>query len=72
MNRQMLMAHLAQADRQLAELAVRIEQQKAVIARLDTGGQNTAHAAFLLQQALGLQELHQAHRDRLKRELSKV
>ena len=72
MNRQMLIDHLVQADRQLAELAVRIQQQKAVIARLERSGQNTEHAVFLLQQALGLQELHQAHRDRLKRELSKV
>jgi hypothetical protein len=72
MNRQMLKDHLGQADRQLAELAVRIEQQKTHIARLEAGGQDTAHASFLLQQARGLQRLHQTHRDWLKRELAKV
>ena len=72
MNQQMLKDHLGQADRQLAELAVRIEQQKAHITRLEAGHQDSAHAAFLLQQARGLHGLHQTHRDWLKRELAKA
>ena len=68
----MLNEQLVQAERQLAEVAVRIEKQKVLISRLEEGGLDTAHAAFLLQQSLGLQKLHEAYRDRLKRELAKV
>ena len=72
MDRQMLKDQLVQAERKLTEVAVRIEKQKALISRLEAGGHDSAHAAFLLQQSLGLQEMHEAHRDRLKRELTKV
>lgn len=69
MNRQMLQDHLAQAERQLAEVAARIEGQKAFIRSLERRGQDTAHAAFLLQQSLGFKALNETHRDRLQREL---
>ena len=49
-----LQDHLAQAQRELAEVAARIERQKALIRKLERGGQDTAHAVFLLQQSLGL------------------
>ncbi len=54
MKRQVLQDHLAQAERELAEVAARIERQKALIRKLERGGQDTAHAAFLLHQSLGL------------------
>jgi hypothetical protein len=72
MDRQMLKDHLAQIERQLAEVALRIEKQKALISRLEAAGHDTAQATFLLQQALGLHALHQTHRDRLKRSLAEV
>src|SRR5918996_3566822 len=67
----MLLDHLAEAERQLAELAARVERQWALVQGLEAVGQETAHAAFLLQQAIGLKALHEALRDWLKRELTK-
>ena len=67
-----LQDHLAQAQRELAEVAARIERQKALIRKLERGGQDTAHAAFLLQQSLGLKALNEAHRARLQRELESL
>ncbi len=70
-NRNMRLDHIAEAERQLAELAARVERQRALVQGLEACGQETAHAAFLLQQAIGLKALHEAHRDWLKRELTK-
>ena len=69
MNRQTLKNHLAEVERQLAELAVRIEKQRALLRRLEASRRDTAAATFLLEQALGLQKLHESHRERLTREL---
>ena len=69
-NQQILESHLAEAEHQLAELAARVERQKGLVQRLEAGGQYTAHATFLLQQAIGLKALHEAHRDWVKRELT--
>ena len=72
MKRQVLQDHLAQAESELAEVTARIERQKALIRKLERGGQDTAHAAFLLHQSLGLKALNEAHRARLQRELGSV
>ena len=56
----------------MAEVAARIERHKALIRKLERGGQDTAHAAFLLHQSLGLKALNEAHRARLQRELGSV
>ena len=53
-------------------MAARIERQKALIRKLERGRQDTAHAAFLLQQSLGLKALNEAHRARLQRELESL
>ena len=70
-NQEMLESHLGEAEHQLAELAARVERQKGLVQGLEAGGQDTAHAAFLLQQAIGLKALHEAHRDWVKRELTR-
>ena len=70
MDWQAIRDELARTERQLAEVAARIQKQKAVLSRLEAMGENTAHAAFLLEQSLGWQRLNEAHKARLKRELA--
>jgi hypothetical protein len=60
---------LARTERELVEVAARIEKQKAALSRLQSTGENTAHASFLLEQSLGWQKLNEAHLARLKRGL---
>jgi hypothetical protein len=62
---------LAQTERQLAEVVTRLEKQKALIFRsLERRGEDTAHAAFLLRQSLGLKALNEAHRDQLQDQMA--
>ena len=72
MDRQKITDGLERTERQLVEIAARIRKQKVVLARLEAAGENTAHAAFLLEQSLGWQKLNEAHRARLKRELERT
>ena len=72
MERQAITEELARTERQLVEVAARIQKHKAVLSRLETMGENTAHASFLLEQSLGWQKLNEAHRARLKRELARA
>jgi hypothetical protein len=71
-DRQAIRDELARTERQLVEVAARIEKQKAVLSRLEAEGESTAHASFLLEQCLGWQRLNEAHRARLKRELGRA
>jgi hypothetical protein len=68
-DRQAIRDELARTERQLAEVAARIQKQRRVLSRLEAAGENTAHAAFLLEQSLGWQKLNEAHLARLKRGL---
>jgi len=70
-DRQAITDDLERTERQLVEIAARIQKQKVVLARLEAAGENTAHAAFLLEQSFGWQKLNEAHRARLKRELER-
>ena len=70
MDWQAIRDELVRTERELAEVAARIQKQKAVLSRLEAMGENTAHAAFLLEQSLGWQRLNEAHQARLKRELA--
>ena len=72
MDRQAITDDLERTERQLVEVAARIEKQKAVLSRLEAMGENTAHASFLLEQSLGWQKLTETHRERLKRELAQA
>jgi hypothetical protein len=72
MDQQAIANELARTERQLVEVAARIEKQKAVLSRLQAMGENTAHASFLLEQSLGWQKLNETHRARLKRELAQA
>jgi hypothetical protein len=72
MEPQAIRGELARTERQLVEVAARVEKQKAVIRCLEAKAENTAHAAFLLEQSLGWQKLNEAHRERLKHELSQA
>jgi hypothetical protein len=69
-DRQALKDELARTERQLAEVAARIEKHRAMLSRLEKMGENTAHASFLLEQALGWQRVNEAHQERLKRQLA--
>ena len=71
-DRHRLTDELGRTERQLVEVAARIEKHKALVSRLETMGENTAHASFLLEQALGWQKVNEAHRERLKRELAQA
>jgi CelD/BcsL family acetyltransferase involved in cellulose biosynthesis len=71
-NHQAIRDELARIERELVEVAARIEKQKAALSRLEATGENTAHASFLLEQSLGWQRLNEAHRARLKRELAQA
>ena len=72
MDRQKITDGLERTERQLVEIAARIRKQKMVLARLEAAGENTAHAAFLLEQSLGWQKLNEAHRARLERDLAQA
>jgi hypothetical protein len=71
-DRQRIREELARTERQLVDIETRIEKQKAALSRLEAMGENTAHAAFLLEQAIGWQRLNEAYRARLKRELAQA
>ncbi len=52
MDGQAIRDELARTERQLAEIAARIDKQRTVLGHLEAEGENTAHASFLLEQSL--------------------
>ena len=70
MDRQMIVDHLAQAERHVALGAQHIARQREIIRELQGGGHNASEAKLLLAQFLDLQELHKADRSRLAEELT--
>jgi hypothetical protein len=69
MDRAMLKQHSAQAERHVLLGERHITEQQARIGELERGGHDTGQAIQLLYQFEEMQELHIAHRDRLRKEL---
>jgi hypothetical protein len=69
MDREMLAAHLAMAERHVRLGEKHIGRQMGIIARLEKRGYDASEVWALMWRLEELQQLHVAHRDRLKREL---
>jgi len=70
MERATLLEHLEQAKALVAEDALRIARQKALIRHLNRNGPSGLDAEKYLHFLEGVQALHVTNRDRLKRELT--
>jgi hypothetical protein len=68
----MLKAHLAMAERHVAEGEVHIRHQKEIVAQLQRDGHDVTTAAHMLAVLEGTQKLHVADRDRLRRLLAEA
>lgn len=64
-NREMLLDHLAQAERHIIEGTGHIERQKQVVVDLACRGYASTEARALLTQFRDLQKIHEAHRSLL-------
>jgi len=72
MDRQMVLDHLALAERHIAEGKLIIDRQQTLIAELEQGGHDTTLSRELLSQFLLTQTRHEEDRQRLRRELAKL
>jgi hypothetical protein len=72
MDRQMVLDHLALAERHIAEDKIAIERQQTLIAELEQGGHDTTMSRQLLSQFFHSQKMHEEHRNRLRRDLAKL
>jgi hypothetical protein len=72
MDRQMVLDHLALAERHIAQGKITIERQQTLIAELEQGGHDTTLSRELLSQFLLTQMSHEEDRKRLQRELAKL
>src|SRR5690349_4360020 len=72
MDRDMLLDHLALAERHVKEGERHLTQQAALVHKLEVGGQDTAEAEALLKQFQELQVMHIADRERIKAELQQL
>jgi hypothetical protein len=70
MDRQMLLEHLAMANKHVETGERHVRRQRELIAELERDGHDTASARQLLEQFEKLQEMHIADRDRIQRELA--
>ena len=68
----MLMDHLAQAERHIAQGQVIIERQISLVAELARDGHDTEEARALLATFRQIQKLSEQDRARLKRELHEL
>ena len=68
----MLLRHLAQAERHVAQGAEHIRRQRILIEELSRDGHAIQQAEQLLAQFEDLQALRVAHRDRLTAELKRM
>ena len=69
MNRDLLLRHLAQAERHVARGNEHISRQESLIAEMDRHGHNTMDARKLLDTLRKTQALHRQDMERLLREL---
>jgi hypothetical protein len=69
MDRAVLLQHLAQAERHVAEGEQHLLRQEELIAELDRDGHDTEKARVILDTLRETQALHLQDRDRIMREL---
>ncbi|HEY6925383.1 MAG TPA: hypothetical protein VI653_18040 [Steroidobacteraceae bacterium] len=69
MDREIILEHLAQAERHIAESDRRIEQQRMLVERLDGDGADSATARILLLEFEHSRALHRANWERLQEKL---
>jgi hypothetical protein len=69
MDRAMVEASLAQAERHVGEGARRVERQREIVADLNRDGHDAEEALRLLKQFKDLQAMNIADRDRLQRQI---
>lgn len=69
MDPQRLHKHLAEAEAQVVKGLRHIADQRDVVEQLERDGHDSTTARDLLTTLLHSQQLHEEHRDRLKREL---
>ena len=69
MDREMTLAHLAKAEKNVVLGERHVEHQEQIVADLDRDGHDTSQALALLAVFRRLQAEHVAHRDLLLREL---
>jgi Spy/CpxP family protein refolding chaperone len=70
MHRDMLLDHLAQARRHVAQGEQHVMRQRELVAEMERDGHDTAQSRALLKQFEELLALHVADRDRMERELA--
>jgi hypothetical protein len=70
MDRQMLMEHLSQAERHVAEGMMHVEKQRTLVENMASEGHDTSDHEALLQQFEKTLALHIKIRDRLQRQLA--
>ena len=69
MDRQILLDHLALAERHVAEGERHVARQRDLVAELERDGHETGMARALLQKFEELLAIHKADRDRLRHEV---
>lgn len=69
MDKALLASHLAQAEHHVIQGIEHIARQKTMIAELEGHGQDATEARRFLDALQDMQATHEAHRDRLRREL---
>jgi len=68
----MLLDHLAQARRHIAEGELHVARQRELVAKLERDAHDARQARQTLNQFEELQQLHLADRDRLEKELAEL
>ena len=69
MNRELLLEHLAQAERHAADGRRHIESQRRIVAQLVRNGQDSENSRHLLRLFEELEAMHVSDRDRLREQL---
>ncbi|MBR0714058.1 hypothetical protein [Bradyrhizobium liaoningense] len=69
MNRDLLLQHLAIAERHVAKGEAHLAKQEALVAELDRDGHDTTGALAVLYTMRQTQRLHEQERDRILAEL---
>ena len=70
MDRQMLLAHLAQANEHVEMGERHVGRQRELVAELDRDGHSTTEAKKLLKQFEQMLAMHKSDRDRIERDLA--
>jgi hypothetical protein len=72
MDRNMMLDHLAQAQRHIAEAERHVARQREIVAHLERDGHDTSSSRKLLDQFEQLYALHVEDRDRIQKEVDEA